>query len=298
MLELLGALRDMIMTHCTQASRVTSIQGLTLFRSETGTNVSTQVTYAPMVCLIAQGCKEVTLGDEVFKYDAAKYLVTSVDLPIRGNIRSASKQRPYLALSLALDLEEMSLLPARVPAEASFASSSRGLAVLQMTPEMLEAFVRLLRLLGRPAEIPHLAPLIVQEILYRLMTGPHSSHLRQVAMRGSQTQQVIEAVSWIRRNYAKPFRMTDLLDVSRMSAPSLHRHFKALTAMSPLQYQKQIRLQEARRLLVTQGIDASTAAFAVGYESPSQFSREYARHFGVPPRRDAGRLSVEDLNRG
>lgn len=289
----MDALRELqlqIGRHCRGSQTETAVPGLTLLRSDTVISTPVQLVYRPMVCVIAQGRKQVMLNAETFRYDAAKYLISSVDLPVSSRVVKATPQCPYLALSLALDLEVLSTVFLEMAAEPPQTEIPRALAVTRVTPELLDGFVRLLRLLDRPVEIAPLAPLIVREILYRLLRGEQGVMLRQIALRESRTQQVVRAINWIRQNYAKPFRISALVRVSNMSAPSLHRHFKAVTAMSPLQYQKQIRLQEARRILVSERQDAASAGFSVGYGSPSQFSREYCRLFGAPPRQDAERL--------
>ena len=291
-MTVLEELQRQISTHCSAATTATAIPGLSLHRCCVANTTPTQVIYTPMLFVIAQGRKEVVLAGETFRYDAESYLITSVDLPVRAAICRASPEQPYLALSLTLDLQLLSEILAELPPAAHRGAVPRGLAVTRVTPELLEALTRLLRLLGEPAGIAFLAPLVQREILYRLLTGPQGTMLQQSAQQGSQTQQVIRALNWLRQHYAEPFRIGELLELTRMSAPSLYRHFKAVAGMSPLQYQKQIRLQEARRMLASQGLDASTAGFAVGYESPSQFSREYTRQFGAPPRRDAQRPSA------
>ncbi len=282
--ERLKELRQLISECCTHAQIATAVPGLTLLRSQTVTSSPVQVIYKPMVCLIAQGRKQVILGGTTYEYDSSKYLISSVDLPVSGIVSEASAERPYLALSLTLDQEVLSGLLLEMSLAIEEGPVPCALGITQLTPELLEAFVRLLRLLHRPSEIRLLAPLIVREILFRLLTGDQASMLRQIAVRNSQTQQVVRAINWIRQNYEKPFCMGELLRVSNMSAPTLHRHFKAVTAMSPLQYQKKIRLHEARRLLISQKENAAAVGFSVGYRSPSQFSREYNRLFGAPPR--------------
>lgn len=290
----LEELAHLIARHATGQRTTTPIKGLSLLRSDTVRSVPVQVVYTPMVCVIAQGRKEVCLADETYAYDAARYLVSSVDLPVTGRVVGASARHPYLSLSFALDVDELSAILLAMHTHRVDADVPRGLAVSALDAPLLDAFVRLLRLLERPADIPVLAPLVTREILYRLLAGEQGAMLRQVALRDSRTRRVTRVIGWLRAHYAEPFRMSDLMAIANMSAPSLHRHFKALTAMSPLQYQKQIRLQEARRILVSEGHDAATVGFAVGYESPSQFSREYARLFGSPPRKHLERLLADD----
>lgn len=298
-MQALRELQQLILNHGEPGTAQTPIPGLQLLRFDRVTRTPTQGVYTPMVCLIAQGEKQVTLAEEIFTYNAAQYLITSVDLPISGIIREATTERPYLALSLALNPALLSSLVLDIarnaPAIVAKPVMTRGLAVTPLPPDLLDAFVRLLRLLRSPAEIPLLAPLILREIVYRLLTGEQAGMLRQIALRESSTQAVVRAINWIRGHYAEPFHMHELVEVTHMSTPSLHRHFKAVTGMTPLGYQKQIRLLEARRLLIAEGQDAAAAGFSVGYDSPSQFSREYSRHFGAPPRQDADRLLAEHV---
>lgn len=245
----------------------------------------------PAVCFIAQGRKRVMAGPSVYVYDRAKYLIASVDVPIIGQILEASPAAPYLCLRL--DLEPAVIGALMLEAEATGGASDApgpALSLSSITPELLDAAIRLVRLLAVPRDIPILAPLAEREILYRLLRGDQASKLRQVAFSESKLQQINRAIGWIKRNYRKPFSIDAVAAEARMSSSTLHEHFKAVTSMSPLQYQKQLRLQEARRLILSQSIDAATAGHSVGYESPSQFSREYKRTFGAPPAQDIARL--------
>jgi AraC-like DNA-binding protein len=291
----LDRLQRSIMRHAQALQVTTAIPGLTLYRADEPSAHTMPVLYTPMVCLIAQGVKHVVVGTEELTYDDSKYLIASVDLPATSTIRKASVRKPYLSLSLELQPALLAEILLSLPVAPAPSSPPRGLAVAAQDPRLVEAFARLLRLLDTPAEIPSLAPLLVHEIHYRLLTGAHTVALRQLCLQESHTAQVSRAVAWIRKNYARPFRMDALARTASMSTASLHRHFKAVTAMSPLQYQKQVRLQEARRLLITEHEDAAAVAFTVGYGSPSQFSREYHRHFGAPPRQDAERIRSAEL---
>jgi AraC-like DNA-binding protein len=286
--DALKELRALIAQHCHQNRTATAIPRVGLVRSDTPT-LPVGVLYQPMLCIVAQGAKRTLLGDTIVGYSAGQYLVVSVDLPITGSVIQASPDAPYLALSLALDPAVLADMLLTLPGAAQDAPLP-GLAVSPMTPDLLDAAVRLLRLLDRPADIPMLAPLAEREILYRLLTGAQAPMLRQIALAHSRLAQVGQAIGWIRSHFAEPLRIDDVAQRANMSASTFHRHFKAVTAMSPLQYQKQIRLQEARRLLLAGQADAASIGFSVGYESPSQFSREYARLFGQPPLRDAVRL--------
>jgi AraC-like DNA-binding protein len=278
-----------IARHCPAGRQTTAIPRLTLLRAEAPT-VPVRTMYQPVLCIVAQGRKRLLLGEKTFDYDAAKYLVVSVDLPVVGGVCEASLQAPYLALSLSLDpaaLAAMLLDMGDMPRDHAL---STGLAVTAVTEDLLDPVLRLLRLLDRPDDIAMLAPLAEREILYRLLCGEQRGLLRQIALADSRLSRISRAIAWIRGNFAEPFRIETLADVAGMSPSSLHRHFKAVTTMSPLQFQKQVRLQEARRLLLGRQADAAQIGFTVGYESPSQFSRDYSRLFGAPPGRDAARL--------
>jgi transcriptional regulator GlxA family with amidase domain len=247
--------------------------------------------YEPSICMVAQGAKRVLLGDDTYVYDAHHYLITSVHLPTVVQIIEASREKPYLGLRLMLDLREISQLmvdsnlpPPRVQ------QSSRGMATGEVTLPLLTAVQRLVDLLAEQQDIPILAPIIQREIIYRLLVGDQGERLRQIASAGSQSQQIARAIAWLKGNFTQPLRIDDLAEQARMSSSTFHHHFRSMTALSPLQYQKQLRLQEARRLMLAEHMDAATAAFQVGYESPSQFSREYNRQFGAPPLRDIGNL--------
>lgn len=251
------------------------------------------VVHQPALCIVAQGRKQVILGDEVHEYDRAKYLVISVDLPVSGQVLEASPEAPYLCMKLDLDPAALSALllemgPAAPGPDAD--APPRGLTLTEASPALLDAAIRLVRLLESPRDVAALAPLVEREILYRLLGAEHLPRLRQIALADSKLSQVNRAIGWIKRNFREPFRIEALAREAWMSPSALHQHFKAVTAMSPLQYQKQLRLQEARRLMLSASMDAARAGYAVGYGSPSQFSREYARVFGAPPARDIARL--------
>ncbi|CAN7581571.1 AraC family transcriptional regulator [Bosea sp. LjRoot90] len=247
--------------------------------------------HEPALCIIAQGAKQVILGDRIYRYDAAHCLVVSLDLPVIGQVIEATPEKPYLCVKLELDpLAISALMLESAPFAERELSPGPGMTVSPMTPALLDAVIRLTGLLAAPADVPMLAPLAEREILYRLLTGEQAARLRQIAVAESKLQQVNRAIGWIKRNYRKPFSIEIVATEARMSPSALHQHFKAVTAMSPLQYQKQLRLQEARRLILANAQDAASAGFEVGYESPSQFSREYSRLFGAPPLRDVARL--------
>ena len=263
-----------------------AIPGLALRRAE-APSAPVSSTLAPSLCVIAQGAKRVVLGDEVYVYDAHHFLLTAVDLPVMAQVLEASPEQPYLGLILQLDLRVVAQLlvdshlpPPRMP------SHRRGIAVSPVSLSLLNAFGRLLDLLDAPDDIPILAPLIQREILYRLLVGEQGPRLRQMATAGSQSHQIARAIDWLKTHYSQTLRVDDLAEFAQMSTSAFHHHFRALTSMSPLQFQKWLRLHEARRLMLTECMDAANAAFQVGYESASQFSREYSRLFGAPPLRD------------
>jgi AraC-like DNA-binding protein len=268
----------------------TSIQELSLYRIDAPTEPMSYL-HGPSVCLIAQGAKQVMLGEDIYKYDANHFLITSVGMPVIAQVTEASIERPYLGLTLQLDLQVMAqLITDNALPLPQLRSSGRGMAVSEVATPLIDAFVRLIDLLDEPAGIPILAPLVQREIYYRLLVGDQGLRLRQIVESGSQSHQIARAIEWLKENYTRPFRIEDLAEYTSMSASSFHHHFRALTAMSPLQFQKCLRLQEARRLMLTEHLDAATAALRVGYESPSQFSREYRRLFGAPPLRDLRNL--------
>ena len=245
--------------------------------------------FEPMLCLVLQGAKEVHVGGEVLRYDPASYFVATVELAASGCVCEASRERPYVSVALGLDREALvALLPDAEPSARDEAGAA-GFAVSPVTHDLADAFLRLLRLLERPHEIPVLAPMLEREILYRLLQGPQAAALRQITFADSRHSQIRRAIAAIRAQYDRALRIDDLAGLAGMSPASFHRHFRATTGMSPLQFQKSLRLQQARRLLIADH-DAARAGYAVGYESASQFSREYARLFGAPPARDAQRL--------
>jgi AraC-like DNA-binding protein len=267
-------------------SLATPISGLNLHRWETATE-PTSYMLPPSICLIGQGRKRLHLGEESYVYDANKYLITSVDLPVVTQIIEASGDRPYLGLTLELDLRVIAQLILDQDMPSARPTSKRlGIAVSDVSAPLLDAFNRLLDLLEKPEDIPALAPLVKQEIFYRLLTGEQGPLLRQITTVGNHGYQISRSIEWLKENFSRPVKMEELASKAGLSLSAFHNHFRTMTAMSPLQYQKRMRLNEARRLMLTEHVDASKAAFKVGYESPSQFSREYSRQFGAPPMRD------------
>lgn len=264
----------------------TEIQGLNLHRWETPTE-PTSYMLAPSVCLIGQGRKRLFLGEDSYIYDAHRFLITSVDLPVVAQIIEASREKPYLGLTMELDLRLISklMLENDLPSARS-AKDRLAIAVSEVSGPLLDAFSRLLDLLEHPQDVPALAPLIQQEIFYRLLMGEQGPRLRQIASIGNHGYQIARAIDWLKANFSKPVKVEELAGKAGLSVSAFHNHFRSVTAMSPLQFQKRMRLNEARRLMLAEHLDASQAAYEVGYESPSQFSREYSRLFGAPPMRD------------
>lgn len=269
----------------------TAIQELSLYRSSRPTECIHTV-LRPAFCLAAQGGKQLMVGDEIVAYDPAHYVVLSVDLPLGGRVIEASPEAPYLGLLLDLDPGQIGplIVEAGVVPPVDHGPSRRAFYVSRSSRGLLDAAIRLVRLLGRPRDIPVLSPMIQREILYRLLTDEPGGQLHQIGVAGSQAQRIRHAVRWLQWNYAKPLRIEEMARTVSMSPSGLHHSFKAVIGMSPLQYQKRLRLQEARRLMLAEVTDAATAGYRVGYESPSQFSREYSRLFGAPPARDVARL--------
>jgi len=263
----------------------------------------------PAICLPVQGRKRVLLGDELTIYDTEDFLVVSQDVPISSQVIDASPEAPYLCVKLSFSPGEVAALMlelgldgsppdalARRSGKAGAAPFSRALFTSPTTLALLDAVLRLVRLLDTPQDIAALAPLAVREILYRLLTGAEGWRLAQVGRVDGQGPRISEAIGWLRTHYREPLKIEQLADSVHMSGSSLHRHFRAVTAMSPLQFQKHLRLQEARRLMLTESADATSAGYHVGYESASQFSREYARLFGAPPARDMRRMRQDAMD--
>lgn len=274
-------------------THATPIGGVSLVRSGTPT-LPMPVVYVPTLCLIVQGRKQVVAGATSYVYDAATYLVASVDIPVMGSVIEASQAAPYLCLVLDLDMAALTDLALRHPApEHAPSRPTAGIELNATTPELLDAAGRLAKLLDTPQDIPALAPLIIRELLYRLLTGSGQGAVRQMAKSDSRLNQIAKAIAWLRQHYDEPCRIDAIADIAGMSRSTFHAHFKAVTSMSPLAFRSQLRLQEARRLMVAEAVDAAGAGFRVGYESPSQFSRDYVRMFGSPPAKDASRLRRE-----
>ena len=265
---------------------LTEIPGLRLYRRSSPTACASAA-YQPSLVVFVQGQKRINLGKTTYVCDGSNFLLTSVDLPVVSQVTTATEKEPLLGLLLGLDmptvreiLSQQEFHLREEPADA------RGMAVGVTSVELLDACIRLVDLLGTPQDIPFLSSLIQREIIYRLLRSPQGKHLRAIATLGEQSHRTAKAVEWLRVNYAKPLRVEELATMARMGVSTLHHQFRSLTAMSPLQYQKQLRLHVARERMLNQGLDAASAAFEVGYESASQFNREYSRFFGQPPMRD------------
>jgi AraC-like DNA-binding protein len=268
----------------------TPVPGLTFYHLDKPTEPKPGLA-EPSICVIAQGAKRIHLEDETFVYDAHKYLLASVYLPTTYQVISASPDEPYLGLVLKFDMRELSqlMIDSKLPSSRT-KNIDRCMATGEVTLPLLSAFQRLVALLDEPEDIPILAPMLHREILYRLLVGEQGDRLRQIASGGSRSYQVARVIEWLKANFAQQLRIEELAGLANMSASSFHSHFRAMTSLSPLQYQKHLRLQEARRLMWAEGLDATRAAFRVGYESSSQFCREYRRLFGAPPLRDVTKL--------
>jgi AraC-like DNA-binding protein len=272
----------------------TAIPRLTLARRTARTS-GCPVTYEPSVTVIGQGRKQVQIGGETLIYDSSRYLLTSVDLPTVASVIEASEQAPCLVINLKLDMSIVREFLSREEFHSiERPPDSPAMSTGPVTSEFLSAWCRLLDLLEKPEDIPFLSGLIEREIMYRILRGPEGARLRAIATLGDQSHRTAKAIAWIKANYAKPLRVEELAQVAGMAVSTLHHHFRALTAMSPLQYQKQIRLQAARARMLADDVDAATVAFEVGYESASQFNREYSRLFGQPPVRDIRTLRSSD----
>ncbi len=279
-------------------SRVTDVPGLTLYR-HTAPTTPAPAAYEPSVALVVQGRKRVELGPNTFLYGPSRYLLTSLDLPVVSQVVEASPDTPYLCLRLKLEMPTVREILSREDFPLPSASSDAPAMITAETSiEVLRAFDRLLDLLNAPQDIPFLSPLIQREIIYRILGGAEGQRLRAIGTAGDQSYRTAKVIAWIRANYTKTLRVEDLAHIAGMSVSTLHHHFRVLTSMSPLQYQKQLRLQAARQRMIVEGVDAASAAFSVGYESASQFNREYSRFFGLPPKKDVRNIQFASHSRG
>ena len=280
----MSELAHLISRHTKDPVTITAIPNLLISRVEVATECR-PVLYEPAFCVVAQGRKRVLLGKDEFLYDADTYLVTSISVPVRSQVLEA----PCLSLGFRLDLKRVTSLILEMPKDGAFAKAGKGMDVAPLTRELRDALLRLLRLLDQPARISILAPGIEREIYYHLLLGPHGNTLRQMAAPDQPLSLIKNALDAIQHNFDRPWRVEELAEISQMSTTSFYRHFRTITGMSPLQYLKDLRLNEARRLLLA-NTSVTLVSSQVGYESPSQFSREYRRLFGVPPSEDAAKL--------
>lgn len=287
----LNALVEIIDRHTPEDGTYPStLPGVTLIRASSPT-MPMPVIYTPTLCLVAQGTKEARLGETTYRYNAENYLIASVELPVMGSVIEATEERPYLCLQLDLDMAELSELAICYPDPLTEAQDPpTGIMLNKTTPELLDAAVRLASLLDTPHDIDALAPLTLREILYRLLTGPQGNIIRHMAQAESRLNQIARAIIWIRTHFREACRIEQAASVAGMSRSTFHHHFKAVTNISPIAFRTHLRMQEARRLMVSDAVDAASAGFHVGYESPSQFSRDYVRIFGVSPARHASQL--------
>jgi AraC-like DNA-binding protein len=274
----------------------TGIPALKLHRRATPTE--------PLHCIynlglgvVAQGDKQVLIGEQSIDYGPGQSMLTTIDLPVVSHVTRASSREPFLGLMLTLDVRSILQMASEMDAPRSRRDDAqRSISFEALDATLLDALTRLVNLLDEPALAPRLAPLIQQEITVRLLTGPHGRQLRHLVMAGSPGQQIAKVVAWLKQNFAKPLQGDDLAQRAHMSPSTFRQHFRALTGVSPLQYQKQLRLQEARQLMLNENLDAGSAGGRVGYESPSQFSREYSRLFGAPPQRDVTRMRLAPVD--
>jgi len=288
--ELSGRLNQLLQT---DGLHITEIPSLHMMRA-TATSEPIHSMYAPSLCFIVQGAKSAALGQEIYHYNPTTYLVTSVHLPIKSEITQASLEVPFIGLHLEFTPDQiLDILQHTDLAWPEESEPGSGIFVGKTNSQLLDALLRLVKLFDQPAEIPILAPLITREILFRVLQGEQGHLVKQFAVIGSQAHAIAKAIQLIHRDYSKPLRVEELAKEVNMAASSFHKHFKQVTALSPLQYQKRIRLQEARHLMISEKMGAADAAFQVGYESPSQFSREYARLYGLPPKSDLKQASIQ-----
>lgn len=293
-------LASMIVKHVHgEGDMATAIDGVHLYRRSESTACNSAA-YDPKFIVCVQGEKQINLGEQTLTIDGTCFLLTSIDLPVISKVIRATAEEPMLCLMMDLDMPVVREILAQQEVQPcpDDAACARGMTVGRTTEEMFDACIRLVQLLDKPVNPAFLADLIKRELIYRLLCGPQGKHLRAIATLGEQTNRTAKAVAWLRDNFSRPVRIEELAEVAQMGVSTFHHHFRSLTAMSPLQYQKQLRLHTARMRMLTDGLDAASAAFEVGYESPSQFSREYSRFFGQPPMRDVKSQRVASVLAG
>lgn len=287
-------LKSLIQRHSRGHRTPTPIPRVGLMHAERTTEPTAGMTEAIM-CLVLQGAKGIDCGQNVLRYGAGSYFIASIEVPVFGQISEATHEEPFLGVSFHFDPSQIADLVREMP-DANDPEFLCGLGVSPSDPQLDDAFLRLLRLLDQPNEISIIAPLIEKEIVFRLLQGPQGSKLRQIAQVDGRQSRIRRTLDWIRKNYTEAFKVEDLAELAGMSVSVFHRHFKMATTMTPIQYQKRYRLHEARRRLLDATGDAASVAFSVGYESASQFSREYSRLFGLPPTRDVMRSKARPGN--
>lgn len=276
----------------TDGDYTTAVPALTLHRRSAPTQ-PLHCIYSLGLGVIAQGGKQIMLGDEVIDYGPGRSMLTTIDLPVVSHVTQASVRKPFIGLLLTLDARQIVQMASELDLpQPSRERAFRPVSIERLDDALLDAVVRLVELLDEPPLVPRLAPLIQQEITIRLLTGRYGPQLRQLVAVGSPSQQIAKAVAWLKQNFTQALRVDDLAARTHMSPSTFRQHFRSITGMSPLQYQKQLRLQEARQLMLNQSLDAGNAGGLVGYESASQFSREYSRLFGSPPQRDIRRMRL------
>ena len=282
----------------TDGDYTTAVPALTLHRRSAPTQ-PLHCIYTLGLGVIAQGAKQVMLGDEVVDYSPGRSMLTTIDLPVVSHVTQASIRKPFLGLLLTLDVRQIVQMASELDLpRPSRERAFRPVSIERLDKALLDALVRLVELLDEPALVPRLAPLVQQEITVRLLTGRYGPQLRQLVAVGSPSQQIAKAVAWLKQNFTQALQVDDLAARTHMSPSTFRQHFRAITGMSPLQFQKQLRLQEARQLMLNQSLDAGNAGGLVGYESASQFSREYSRLFGAPPQRDIRRMRLSQTSTG
>ena len=268
----------------------TAIEGFMISRRHDAKELENCV-YKPLVAVVLQGTKRSVIGSEVYRYGENHCLVIGVDLPSANHVLDASPERPFLAVTLDLDKYLITQLAAEVPPSSRFENGSyKGMAVAEVDPDVLDAFLRLAELLDKPEQIPVLAPMLIREIHYRLLIGPQGERLRMINTLGTQSNQIAKSITWLRENYKEPLQVDKLARQVNMATSTFHRHFRQVTTLSPLQFQKRMRLFEAQRRMLLENEDAAIAGLAVGYESATQFNREYKRMFGEPPHRHVSQM--------
>jgi AraC-like DNA-binding protein len=275
----------------------TALPQLQLARASTPTPCLPNV-FEPRLCVVVQGSKTALLGGQIYHYDPLHYLVVSMTLPMVGQVLEATPEKPYLSLRLDIDPEQIASLLLDTTGQTGPNDIGCAAYAARTTPQLLDAVLRLMRLLDEPQDLPVLAPMAIREIFYRVLLGELGQSLRAIAVRDSRPQRIARAIELLRQRFNEPLRMDELASAVHMSVSSLHHNFKATTTMSPLQFQKQLRLHEARRLMLAESLEASAAAHRVGYESPSQFSRDYKRLFGAPPRTEISQVRTRIASGG